>query len=214
MKRKIGLEGLVKNYDYEVDNEIDVGHSIEWYNLHADMLYKELCEIREALLVFKEVEKEWDKRAANRSIVYSEIRTIIYNALPYRIVMGLSKIFVGTKEFSLEKTINVLSQREEYRNNKNIKDTIKNIQFFLENSVMVKNITEYRDNFFAHLDVSCVMSDIRISPDVAIHNISIEEVEKAINLLEKLCEKCFEIKLENPWKGVSREEILKTFFWK
>lgn len=44
MKRKDGLDGLVTNYDYELDKEIDIGYSNEWYNVHINMLYNELCE--------------------------------------------------------------------------------------------------------------------------------------------------------------------------
>lgn len=57
MKRKEGLEGLVTNFDDELDAGEDNGHSMDWYNVHINMLYNELCEIRDTLFVFGEVEK-------------------------------------------------------------------------------------------------------------------------------------------------------------
>lgn len=213
MKRKEGLEGLVKNFDYELDTEKNVGHSSEWYNVHINMLYIELCEIRDTMFVFEEVEKEWKKRADTKTIKYSSIRSIIYNALPYKVIMGLSKIFVGTKEFSLVKTINVISQRDEYKQKQEVKKAVEDIRYFLNNSIMVKNVTEYRDNFFGHLDASCAMSDIRISPSEAMQYISVSEVDKGIELIGKLYKECYGIELERAHDNVENKDIIQTFFW-
>lgn len=213
MKRKEGLEGLVKNFDYELDTEKNVGHSSEWYNVHINMLYTELCEIRDTMFVFEEVEKEWKKRADTKTIKYSRIRSIIYNALPYKVIMGLSKIFVGTKEFSLGKTINVISQRDEYKQKQEVRKAVEDIRYFLNNSIMVKNVTEYRDNFFGHLDASCAMSDIRISPSEAMQYISVSEVDKGIELIGKLYKECYGIELERAHDNVENKDIIQTFFW-
>ncbi len=132
MKRKEGLDGLVKNFDYELDVEENVGHSSDWYNAHINMLYIELCEISDTIFVFREVEKELKKRMDDRTIGYTRawLRRIIYDALPYRIIMGLSKIFVGSKEFSLEKTINVISQRDVYKQKSEVRKAVQDIRCF------------------------------------------------------------------------------------
>ena len=213
MKRKEGIEGLVKNFDYELDNEEGIGHSNDWYNVHISMLYNELCEIRDTLFVFGEVEKEWEKRAEFKLISYSRVRSIIYNALPYKVIMGLSKIFVGTKEFSLEKTINVISQRDVYKQKKKVREAVEDIRSFLNDSIMVKNVTEYRDNFFGHLDASCAMSDIRISPSEAMQYISISDVDKGIELIGNLYKECFGIELKETQNSIEIEDIIQTFFW-
>ena len=212
MKRKEGLEELVKNFDYELDNEEGIGHSNDWYNVHINMLYNELCEIRDTMFVFGEVEKEWEKRAEFKLISYSRVRSIIYNALPYKVIMGLSKIFVGTKEFSLEKTINVISQRDVYKQKKKVREAVENIRSFLNDSIMVKNVTEYRDNFFGHLDASCAMSDIRISPSEAMQYISISDVDKGIELIGNLYKECFGIELKETQNSIEIEDIIQTFF--
>ena len=173
MKHKERLAELVTCYDHELDKEIENGHSDDWYNVHISMLHNELCEVRDTLFVFEKVEEEWEKRVESKAIKYSRIRSIVYEALPYKVIMGLSKIFVGTKEFSLEKTINIISQRDGHKQKQEVKEAVKNIRCFLENSTMVKNVTEYRDKFFAHLDSSCAMSDIRIVPTAALYNISL-----------------------------------------
>lgn len=213
MKRKDGLKGLVKNFDHELDKVKGIGHSSEWYKVHLEMLYGELCEIRDTLFVFEEVNKEWEKRAEEKSIAYSGIRTIIYYALPYKVIMGLSKIFVGTKEFSIEKTINVISQRDIYKQKQGVRVAIGNIRYFLKNSIMVKNVTEYRDNFFAHLDASCAMSDIRISPSEAMNYISITEVDKGIELIMDFYKECFGVELKERHNDIEIEDIIQTFFW-
>ena len=177
------------------------------------MVYTELCEIRDTMFVFEEVEKEWKKRADTKTIKYSRIRSIIYNALPYKVIMGLSKIFVGTKEFSLGKTINVISQRDEYKQKQEVRKAVEDIRYFLNNSIMVKNVTEYRDNFFGHLDASCAMSDIRISPSEAMQYISLAEVDKGIELIGKLYEECYGIELVRAHDNVENKDIIQTFFW-
>lgn len=68
MKNKEGLTGLVTCYDYELDKENEDGHSDDWYNVHINMLYNELCEVRDTLFVFEKVEEEWEKRVENKAI--------------------------------------------------------------------------------------------------------------------------------------------------
>ena len=130
MKQKQDLNDLVQNFDYELGQEEQQGHSDEWYDTHVSMLYNELAEVYDTLYVFIEVEKEWEKRVNNHSITYSALRSTLYYALPYKIIMGLSRIFVGKKEYSLEKTINVISQRESYKENGNVTFIIKQIRNF------------------------------------------------------------------------------------
>lgn len=78
---------------------------------------------------------------------------------------------------------------------------------------MVKNVTEYRDNFFGHLDDSCAMSDIRISPSEAMQYISVSEVDEGIELIGKLYEECYGMKLEREHDNVENKDIIQTFFW-
>lgn len=212
MKRKESLEKLIENFDYELDTNNENGHSDDWYNVHINMLYIELCDIRDTLFVFKEVEKEWEKRAEDKSISYSRIRTLIYEAMPYKVVMGLSKIFVGTQEASIEKAINVVSQRAFYQK-KEVRLAIDNIREFLANSPMVKVVTTYRDSFFGHLDNYCAMSDIRIDVSLAMERISISEIDIGIELIERLYKECFGEELTKPHRDVTREDIINTFFW-
>lgn len=207
------IPGLVQNFDFEFDLNGQNGHSDDWLNVHISMLYNELAEIQNALFVFLEVEKEWERRAQERTIHYSSIRTILYEALPYRIIMGLGRIFVGRKEFSLAKTINIISQRSKYKNNKDVISAIKEIQQFLSDNSTVKIIREYRDKFFAHLDDGYAMSNIRIAPSEAMRHIDPEDIEKGIQLTGSLYKSCFHITLTKPHEKPSTEDIIKTFFW-
>lgn len=53
---------LVQNFDFEFDLNGQNGHSDDWLNVHISMLYNELAEIQNALVVFSEAEKEWGRR--------------------------------------------------------------------------------------------------------------------------------------------------------
>lgn len=77
---------------------------------------------------------------------------------------------------------------------------------------MVKNVTEYRDNFFGHLDASCAMSDIRISPSEAMQYIPISEVDTGIELIGNLYKECFGTKLKETHNNIEIEDIIQTFF--
>lgn len=212
MKRKESLEKLIVNFDYELDTNDEAGHSDDWYNVHINMLFIELCDIRDTLYVFKEVTKEWEKRAEEKAISYSHIRTLLYEALPYRVVLGLSKIFVGTQEASIEKAINVVSQKSFYQK-KEVRLAIDNIREFLANSPMIKVVTTYRDCFFGHLDNYCAMSDIRIDTSLAMERISISEIDTGIELIGRLYKECFGKELTKPHRDVAGRDIENTFFW-
>ncbi len=208
MKSKIDLSQLIQNFDNDVNSKED------WLNLHINLMFNEIHEIKNTIYIFETVEKEWNRRFENgEKINYSAIRTILYESLPYKIILGLSKIFVGEKEFSLSKTINVISQMSDYKNSHKVKTIIKKVKGYLETSDMVKVITTYRDQFFAHLDKICVLSDCRIDATVAMKGIDKLGIDEGIRLIGELYEVCFNKSLEYPNKELSEEDIIYTFFW-
>lgn len=208
MKNKIDISQLIRNYDNEFDNRL------YWLNVHISLMFNEVHEIQNTLYIFETVEKEWNRRAENgERISYSPIRTTLYEALPYKIILGLSKIFVGGKEFSLLKTISVISQMDEYKDSKQVKELTRKIQTYLETSEMIKVITTYRDQFFAHLDKVSVLSDCRIDTSVAIKEIDKLEIDKGIELIRELYKVCFNKDLEHANKELSEKDIIYTFFW-
>lgn len=208
MKNKIDISQLIQNFDNEVDNKVD------WLNLHINLMFNEVHEIQNTIYIFETVEKEWNRRFENgEKINYSVIRTILYESLPYKIILGLSKIFVGEKEFSLSKTINVISQMAEYKNSHEVKSLIKKIQDYLETSEMVKVITTYRDQFFAHLDKKSVLSNCRIDTTVAVKGIDKFGIDEGASLIGELYEICFNQSLKYPNKELSEKDIIYTFFW-
>ena len=150
---------------------------------------------------------------AGESIKYSAIRTILYESLPYRIVLGLSKIFVGGKEYSLRKTVNVAEQMNDFKDRDDIKLIVKEILKYLDTSEMVSIITSYRDQFFAHLDKICVLSDCRIDPTIALKGIDRLEINEFICLIGKLYMTCFNQELAYAKKDLSEKDIIQTFFW-
>lgn len=212
MKSKEVLEKLVENYDYEFDTNKGEGHSSNWYNVHINMLFYELCDIRDTLFLFKEVEKEWESRVESGAISFSRIRSIIYEALPYRVIMGLSKIFIGKQELSVEKTINVISQRDIYKLKNEVRTVVDNIRTYINGSQMIKIVAAYRDSFYGHLDDYCAMSDIRVAPGKTLERISISEIDMGIELIGNLFEACFGEKLEKIYCDIDRKEIVRMFF--
>jgi hypothetical protein len=142
---------------------------------------------------------KWNRRFENgEKINYSAIRTTLYESLSYKIILGLSKIFVGEKEFSLSKTINVISQMAEYKNSHEVKTLIIKIQNYIETSEMVRVITTYRDQFFAHLDKIFVLSDCRIDTTVAMKGIDKLEIDEGVRLIGELYKVCFNKDLKYP----------------
>ena len=208
MKNKTNISHLIQNYDNEVDSKVD------WLNLHINLMFNEIHQIQNTIYIFETVEKEWNRRFENgEKIDYSAIRTTLYESLPYKIILGLSKIFVGEKEFSLSKTINVISQMAEYKNNHEVKTLNKKIQKYLETSEMVRVITTYRDQFFAHLDKIFVLSDCRIDTTVAMKGIDKLEIDEGVRLIGELYKVCFNQDLKYPNKELSEKDIIYTFFW-
>lgn len=209
MRKKVEISQLIRNFDYEVED------AREWIDVHINLMFIEIHEIQNIIYIFDVVSKEWDRRTENGGKVnYSAVRTILYEALPYKIVLGLSKIFVGSKEYSLPKTINVISQMDEYKNNSKVQETVTKIRNFLETSKMVAFVTTYRDQFFAHLDKECVLSDCRIDSTMAVKQLEKKEIEEGAHLIGELYEVCFDCALEYRDKELSQEDIIYTFFWR
>lgn len=208
MKQKANISSFIQNFDDEVSSKID------WLNLHINLLFIEMNQIEDAIYIFETVEGEWKRRSEiEEKIGYSTIRTTLYEALPYRIIMGLSRVFVGEKEFSLVKTINVVGQLNEYKYNCEVKAVLKEIREYLSHTETVKIITTFRDQLFAHLDKTCVLSDCRIDPTVVMKYISKEEVSKGKELIGKLYKLCFNQSLTYSHIEVLKQDIIYTFFW-
>ncbi|MEG1448490.1 MAG: hypothetical protein RR048_04855 [Oscillospiraceae bacterium] len=207
MKRKADISLFIQNFDDEVENKVD------WLNVHINLLFIEINQIQDTIYIFETVESEWNRRFdAGEKINYSTIRTTLYEALPYRVVMGLSRIFIGEKEFSLLKTINVLSQLDVYKNSSEVKAVLNEVREYLSNTDTVKIITTFRDQLFAHLDKTSVLSDGRIDPTTIMKYISKEEINKGKNLIGKLHHVCFNQILMYSHAKLSEEDIIYTFF--
>ncbi len=76
-------------------------------NLHLNTLFLELQDIYTATYIFRTVDTEWDKKVQEKDVPdYSTVRTVLYESLVYRVILGLSKIFANHKEYSLSKAVN------------------------------------------------------------------------------------------------------------
>lgn len=208
MKYKEDITSYIKNFDNEVENKSD------WLNIHINLMFNELCDVQNTIIIFKTVEQEWNRRVENNEkIGYSAIRTILYESLPYKIVLGLSKILVGETEYSLLKTINVISQMQEYKNNNKIKELIVTIRHFLSTSELVKTTAVFRDKFFAHLDKVSVLSECRIDSTTTLKSIDEKAVNECAKLVNALYEVCFGERLNSLVKDFVDEDIIYTLFW-
>lgn len=127
-----------QNFSLELtgkDNEI---------NLHLSTLFLELQDIYTATYIFRTVDTEWDKKVQEKDVPekdvpdYSTVRTVLYEALVYRVILGLSKIFANHKEYSLSKAINQIEQI--YKNNSEVKNAINEIRQKFDNSPMIPKI--------------------------------------------------------------------------
>ena len=205
MKNRADISELVQIYEEELYGKLD------WWDIHINMMFNEVNEIKDVLYIFNVVKNEWDRRAKENEVTYSFIRTALYESLVYRIILGLSKIYVGSKEFSLLKTINVIEQREELKCEPGIRYVVSQIREYLDGSKMVSAITTYRDKIFAHLDKEAVLSDCRIDVAAAMKDIEMDEIDKSIQLISALYTACFKRRLEYKGSVLSKEDIIYTF---
>lgn len=207
MGEEVNFSEYNENFDHEVHCSTD------WLNIHINMIYNELKEVRSAVYIFKIVNDEWSRRVEDRSAPsYSEIRTTLYESLVYRTILGLSKIFSKHREQSLLKATNQIEQLQ--LGNKEVRKTIDDIREKLLTSQMIKIVRAYRDKFFAHLDKESVLSYCRIDPTAVMTYIDIDEIDEWIHLIGDFYEVCFGKKLPCERPALSNEDIIHTFFWR
>lgn len=207
MKNKVAITEHIKNFESEISNKVD------WLEVHLFEMRNEIFQIEEAAIILEVINGEISrKKIEKEAISYSSFRTTIYQALPYRIIMGLSKICVGKNEFSLLKTVNVISQMDEYKNNVEVKKNVKNVLFYIESNEFVRTIATYRDQFFGHLDRVSVISDLRINPTYVMKNIKLSDIEEIKKLIINLYDSCFKTKLDVKNQMASSEKIIDALF--
>lgn len=196
-----------ENFDHEVANKS------EWMDLHVDMLFLELQQICSAIYIFRTVDSEWDRRVQDKEPPdYSAVRTILYESLVYRIILGLSKIFSNNREYSLLKATNQIEQM--YKDNAGVQKVIKEIREKLDTSKMIRIIHMYRDKFFAHLDQKSVLSYCRIDSTSVMKYIDDNEIEEWLSLIGNLYAVCFGKELSHGSQMPPKEDIIYTFFWR
>ena len=182
-------------------------------NLHLNTLFLELQDIYTATYIFRTVDTEWDKKVQEKDVPdYSTVRTVLYESLVYRVILGLSKIFANHKEYSLSKAVNQIEQI--YKNNSEGKTAIKEIRQKFDNSPMIPKIRVFRDKFFAHLDKENVLSYFRVDPTMAMKDIDHNEIEEWLSLIGKLYKTCFGAELPRKSQMPSKDDIIYTFFWR
>ena len=179
---------------------------------HLELLFLELQDIYTAIYIFRTVDSEWDKKVHEKEVPnYSTVRTVLYEALVHRVILGLSKIFANHKEYSLSKAINQIEQI--YKKNSEAKNTINEIRQKIDSSQMISNIRVFRDKFFAHLDKENVFSYLRIDPTAAMKGIDCDEIEEWLSLIGRLYKICFGTELTRKSQMPSKDDIVYTFFW-
>ena len=196
-------------YNQNFDHEFADKH--EWLDVHINLLFNELKDIRIAVHIFNTVDKEWDRRVQEKDVPdYSIVRTTLYESLVYRVFLGLSKIFSDSKEYSLRKATNQVEQI--IRDNKNTGRVIAEIRQKLDDSLMIRVIRTYRDKFFAHLDKKSAMSYVRIDSSSAMKYISEQELNEWLLLVRELYLVCFGEELSCEFNMPPEEDIIYTFF--
>jgi len=207
MGNNIDIEQIVCKFDDEFE-------SGERLNLHINMMYLEMHDIKKAMFIFRTVQKEWNRRyEEGEKIGYSAIRTVLYESLVYRIILGWSKIMSRKKEYSLLKAINTISNRDEYKHDNDVKAVVKKVQRYIETNETLGVIEAYRDKLFAHLDKECALSDCRIDVEAVMNKIKENEIDQGIMMISELYEVCFGDKLEHSEDLLPERDIIQTFFW-
>lgn len=180
---------------------------------HLNLLFLELQDIYTAIYIFRTVDSEWDRKVQEKEVPnYSIVRTVLYEALVHRVILGLSKIFADQKEYSLSKATNQIEQV--YKKNSEVKSAINEIRQKIDSSPMIPKIRVFRDKFFAHLDKENVFSYLRVDPTVAMKAIDCDEIEEWLSLIGRLYKICFGTELTRKSQMPSKADIVYTFFWR
>lgn len=199
--------------EYNQNFSLELTGKDDEINLHLNTLFLELQDIYTATYIFRTVDTEWDKKVQEKDVPdYSTVRTVLYESLVYRVILGLSKIFANHKEYSLSKAVNQIEQI--YKNNSEVKTAIKEIRQKFDNSPMIPKIRVFRDKFFAHLDKENVLSYFRVDPTMAMKDIDHNEIEEWLSLIGKLYKTCFGAELPRKSQMPSKDDIIYTFFWR
>lgn len=206
MEKKLNL---IRCFDDEVEGKKDK------MNIHVNMLYLEAIQVRNSMYVFEVIDKEWSRRAASEDkLSYSEVRTILFESLAYRIVLGMSKLMGDSTGYTVIKACRTIDQMSEFKTNADVKKATRDIYNFFESSEMTKVLVVYRDKFYAHLDKELILSDCRIDPSSSIQHLNSDrkEMDELIELIGKLYAACFGAKLTHNLEVPSDREIIEMFF--
>ena len=200
---------IIVNFDDEFSSKKD------WINVHLWLLYTDALEVRNTIYIFKVVDREWNRKVEDKEYIgYSCLRTTLFDALPYRIVLGLSKLFVRSDDYILIKTCNIISQMDEYKNCIEVKNVIEKINTCIKASDMIENIYILRDKFFAHLDRKSVISEYRIDASKAMKYLDVNELDKLIGLMGDLYCACTKEKITVNAEYPLDSDIIQMFFAK
>ncbi|MBR3019261.1 MAG: hypothetical protein IKH57_19635 [Clostridia bacterium] len=83
-------------------------------------------------------------------------------ALIYRIMMGLSKLFENSgKARTCMRVINAIEQKQQFKLNKIIGEAISRIHIIVKQFQETYNLHDLRDSFFGHLDNEMSISTLR-----------------------------------------------------
>lgn len=195
------------NFDHEVTSEE------ERLQLHLTMLYQEMRDICAAARIFRIAEREWTRRVeARETVVYSPVRTALYESLVYRVVLGLSKLFGDSGEYSLQRAAADIG-RWAQPCGEELTGALRALRQKRKESELPQMIHTVRNKFFAHLDEESVFSHFRIDPAEVMRYIDCAELEEWLTIMEQLYAAAFHETIHRDAACISEEEVIYTFFW-
>lgn len=207
MKIKTDITEYIQNFDNEIDSES------EWIITHMYMMRNELISIIHSLRIANIIEKEYEYMLENNIRgCYSPVRSALIESIPYRIIMGLGKLLVGNKEYSINKTINKMRQMPEFNKKPNVMSYIKKIEDFIFDSPTVKAVATLRDGFYAHLDKASVISDCRVDVMIPLKNIHENELLELLRLLKCLYESSCDYIMPIDVEDINHQEVIEMIF--
>lgn len=194
------------NFDHEVTTEE------ERLQMHLDMLYLEMRDICAAARIFRIAEREWTRRVeARERIIYSPVRTALYESLVYRVVLGLSKLFGDSGEYSLQRAAADIG-RWAQPCGEELTGALRALRQKRKESELPQMIHTVRNKFFAHLDEESVFSHFRIDPAEVMRYIDCAELEEWLTLMGRLYAAAFNETIHRDAACISEEEVIYTFF--
>lgn len=191
------------NVSFPYDSVLDDSNLLIKLELELQYLISDCVYVHKALAIYIKYSK------MPKSSEYSDYYDTVNEALVYRIIHGLSKLFDNDREArSINKINNKIASINLFNSQKQITIITEKIKNFVTQFQANYNLRELRDTFFGHLDEKNVLSSLRKSLKLNYTDDLQEDIFEITNNLVELYNLCFPDYNGNPMILIPHEVMV------